>query len=315
VFLTARRCKKIYPICYIMAALTKRLSKILAEPSECAFHLEQGPVCSPRHVVQKIVKFVKARKGSQHSAGRPGQPGKAPATPDKEPSELEALAEAKEILNCNTESCVLKRPEFVKFAELPNVDALLNDFFKPAGPATHFGLLSNFNIDEVLAQLAKKHADFLHITYQMRDFEKQGTELARVNLAEHFAKPSAKFGVVLNTDWTSGRGIHWYCLFGEKANGAATLEYFNSSGRDPLVETQTWLHKTKHGLARDLKIPVDVRYTTGITFQNDEHSCGVYCLMYIWLRLEGIEHQQFKAHNFHDKLMHQARRATFRHGV
>ena len=300
-----------------MTALTKKLSKILAEPSECAFHREQGPICSPRHVVDKIVKFVKARKGTQHIAGRPKPTSGQPAGQPNEPlaDGHAALAEAKEILNCNTESCVLKRPEFIKFAELPNVDTLLNDFFKPSGPATHFGLLSNFNIDEVLAQLAKKHTDFLHVPYQMRDFEKQGTELARVNLTEHFGRNTAKFGVVLNTDWTSGRGIHWYCLFGEKSNGQIMLEYFNSSGRDPLVETQTWLHKTKHELARDLKIPVDIRYTTGITFQNDEHSCGVYCLMYIWLRLEGIEHQQFKAHNFHDKLMHQARRATFRHGV
>jgi hypothetical protein len=285
-----------------MAALSKKLDKLMAEPSECAFHLEQGPICSPRHVVNHMVNFVKAKKRNN----------------DKASGDLEAAAaleEAKKLLNCNTESCVLKRPEFIEFAKLANVEDLLDEFFKPKGPATHFGLLSNFNIDEVLAQLETRHADFLHIPYQMRDFEKHGTELSKVNLAEHFTNGKNKFGVVLNTDWTKGRGIHWYCLFGEKQNNNVTLEYFNSSGRDPLVETQAWLHKTKHTLHRDLKIPVDVKYSTGVTFQNDEHSCGVYCLMYIWLRLEGIDHHQFKSHNFHDAVMHKARRLVFRHEV
>jgi hypothetical protein len=280
-----------------MPKINKKIESLIAAPSECAFHLDQKPVCSPRHVVKHISDFVKAKKNIAVT------------------SDVEAVEHAKEILNCSSESCILKRPEFVKFANLPDVNRLLDEFFKPHGPATHFGLLSNFNIDHVLAQLSERHKDFLHIPYQMRDFEKAGTELSTMDLAEQLTNGYKRFGVVLNTDWTSGRGIHWYCLFGELHDLGVTLEYFNSSGRDPLVETQVWIQKTRHHIAKKLNVEVDVKYSTGITFQNDEHSCGVYCLMYIWLRLEGIDHHQFKAHNFHDALMHRARRWVFRHEV
>lgn len=278
-------------------SVEKLVEKIFNKPSECAFTREQGAVCSPKPIVNKMAEMVKQKFNIE----------------TKDPVKI--VNTLKEGMNCNSESCVIKSPEFIKFAKLSRVDDLLDEFFKPSGPATHFGLLSNYNIDGVLDQLSEKHPTFLHIPFQMRDFEKIGSELARIDLAKHFRQGTETFGVVLNTDWSSGRGIHWYCLFGEKKNNKIQIEYFNSSGREPLPETQAWLQKTKHYLTRELKIPVEIKYSTGIQFQNDEHSCGVYCLMYIWLRLEGISPNWFKSDNFNDPVMHQARKAIFRHEV
>jgi Ulp1 family protease len=146
----------------------------------------------------------------------------------------------------------------------------------------------------------------------MRDFEKVGTELARVDLVKEFNNGKDCFAVVLNTDYSTGGGIHWYCLYGEKKNNKVVLEYFNSSGKPPLPETQAWLQKTKHHLENNLKIPVDILYTNGIQYQNDEHSCGVYCLMYIWMRLEGTPPDLIKPDKFHDEIMHKARKILFR---
>jgi hypothetical protein len=268
----------------------KLVEEIFTKQSECAFNKNQGPVCSPKQIVDTMAKYLNINSNNQ----------------------LEIVNKMKETTNCNSESCIYKNPKFLEFAKLSKSKNILDEFFKPHGPATHFGLLSNFNIDNVLEQLHEKHPDFLHIPFQMRDFEKVGSELARVDLAKEFRNGIKRFGVVLNTDVTTGRGIHWYCLYGEKINNKIQLEYFNSSGREPLPETQAWLQKTKHYLAKELKIPVDVKYTTGIQFQNDEHSCGVYCLMYIWLRLEGIDNEWFNTENFNDSVMHQARKVLFR---
>lgn len=275
----------------------KIVEQIFGKQSECAFTKDQAAVCSPKTVVKKMADFVKEKTGQEI----------------KDP--VKVVHTLKERMNCNSESCVIKSPEFVEFARLTHVDQILDEFFKPSGPATHFGLLSNFNIDLVLDQLSEKHKNFLHIPFQMRDFERVGTELARIDLADQFRKGIQTFAVVLNTDWSSGRGIHWYCIFGEKKNNKIQLEYFNSSGKEPLPETQAWLQKTKHYLTKELKIPVEIKYSTGIQFQNDEHSCGVYCLMYIWLRLEGVSPSWFKADNFNDPVMHKARRVLFRHEV
>lgn len=275
----------------------KLIEKIFKVPSECAFNKEQKAVCSPRHVVDKMAHFLKEKDGIDV----------------KDP--VKVVQNIKERMNCNSESCVIKSPEFINFAKLTHVDKVLDEFFKPSGPATHFGLLSNYNIDRVLDQLEERFPGFLHIPFQMRDFEKVGTELARVDLAKKYREGYKTFGVVLNTDWSDGNGIHWYCLFGEMKKDRIQIEYFNSSGKEPLPETQAWLQKTKHYLTRELKIPVDIKYSTGIRFQDDEHSCGVYCLMYIWLRLEGVSANWFRSENFNDPLMHRARRVLFRHEV
>jgi hypothetical protein len=285
-----------------MANLDKHdeiIEKIIEKPSECSFDKEQKQVCSPDPIIHKMMEFVKTKTNIE-----------VPKNPVK------ILEVAKEITDCNSESCILKQPEFIKFAKINNVDNILEEFFKPNGPATHFGLLSNFNIDEVLDQLTEKFPDFLHIPFQMRDFEKIGSELATLDLAKEFKHNNIKrFGVVLNTDYSVGKGIHWYCLYGEYLGNKIILEYFNSSGREPLVETHSWLQKQKHYLTKSMNIPVEIKYSTGIQFQNDEHSCGVYCLMYIWFRLEGVSAGWFKSNNFNDNLMHKSRKLLFRHEV
>jgi len=278
-----------------MSKLNQVIDNIFQNATECSFSNDKKDVCSPDPVVNKMSEFIKLKKGVHF----------------KEPDKI--VHNMKELMNCKSESCIIRHPDFINFAKLSNVDSLLDEFFKPNGPAKNFNLLSNFNIDDVLDQLQERFPDFLHIPFQMRDFEKVGSELATIDLAEKFKNGTRSFGVVLNTDWSDGRGIHWYCIFGEKLSDRIVLEYFNSSGKDPLPETQTWLQKQKHYIAKTLNIPVEVKYSTGIKFQNDEHSCGVYCLMYLWLRLEGVPNKWFTADSFNDKIMHDARSILFRH--
>jgi hypothetical protein len=278
-----------------------KIKKIILEEkeTECAFHKEDRGVCSTPEVIEKIGKFVSKENPSS----------------SKKKGGKKTIEEAKKILGCDTESCVVSHPLFVSFARIPNVNRLLADHFKPDGPSTTENLLSNFNIDDVLVQFQKKFKDrkFLHIPFQMRDFEKIGTKLATTDLAKVFQEYDT-FGVVFNTDWSTGNGIHWFCLFGEKEPGTGNivLEYFNSSGKPPLPEIQTWLHKTQHYLERELGVQVKVVYNTGVRFQDDEHSCGVYSLCYIWMRLERIKPEDLKKGEFNDQLMLEARNALFR---
>ena len=146
----------------------------------------------------------------------------------------------------------------------------------------------------------------------MRDFERVGTALATIDLAKEF-KTYNSFGCVLNTDYSTGGGIHWYALYGQKeADNSISLEYFNSSGKEPLAETQAWLNKTKHYLEKKLGVKVIVKYSTGIQFQQDEHSCGVYSCLYIYMRLAGVKMTDITSSHFNDELMHNARKFLFR---
>ncbi len=270
------------------------LNKIFHEHTECNFVKDHVDICSPDKIVDKMKEFTE-EKGVKT---------------DKK----KVVTDIKKLLDCESESCVIKNKEFLKFAKIEDPKKILNTHFKPEGPALNFDLLSNFNIDDVLDQFEKKFSErkFLHIPFQMRDFEAVGSDLAWIDLADKFNSGYKTFGVVINTDYSRGGGIHWFSLFGEKTDKKIVLEYFNSSGLPPLEEVQIWLNKTKHHLHKTLKIPTEIYYNTGIEFQTDMHSCGVYSLAYIWLRLEGISPRWFKPDNFNDELMHKLRKNLFR---
>jgi hypothetical protein len=54
----------------------------------------------------------------------------------------------------------------------------MKEYFKPEGPRDSTKWFSNTDIDSVLAQIQKKYIDkhFLHVPYQMIDFEKIQSE-------------------------------------------------------------------------------------------------------------------------------------------
>lgn len=268
--------------------------------SECASG--SGDVCSPKNVLQIMRQYIASKNDDASNM-----------------DDSTVVSTVKGMLGCETESCVLGKSGFTNFSK-SDLSGILRKFFKPKGPNEEFGLLSNFNIDEVLDQFVTRFPSrkFLHIPFQMRDFAKVQSELATIDLVAALVGPDSKynsFGVVLNTDFSSNGGIHWFCIFGEVYADHISIEYFNSSGNQPLPEVQEWLNETKHKLAKASSKDVKVSYTTGIRFQSDRHSCGVYCLCYIWLRLEKVAPDWFSAATFNDKHMHAARKTLFRSGL
>ena len=422
------------------------VDKVFNDVTECNFETDKT-ICSTTDLLEQMKQYAKL-KGTNINTN----------------DGAVIVDKVKNLFNCESESCIFKQKDFMNFAKLDNY--ILEKLFKPSGPANNYALLSNFNIDGVLDDLTKRFPErkFYHIPFQMRDFEKVGSELAEVDLFDLFESGTKTFGVVLNTDWSSGGGIHWFCIFGEHYGDKIVIEYFNSSGKQPLPEVQAWLHKTKHyldmkynkkingGGKKNMKkekssnsssnevstsnsnsvnktktssnsdtiysnnvmvetdlsddgilvfnkiyggysklkksnsvddhkfrkssgsIEIEIREineddilgssnirnrinnfspgqlkkggndfvaaatplisaqtttlvspsaltvpTTQIykcmseSYQNDNHSCGVYCLAYIWLRLEGIPYNWFTRYNFNDEMMHKLRKNLFRH--
>jgi len=238
----------------------------------------------------------------------------------------------KDVTQCKSESCILKNPDFESFIGSNQTQKTLKQYFKPDGPSLNFDLLNNFNIDDVLDQLeiAYKKENFIHIPYQMRDFDKYKNEddiimkktdrivkeknLANINLTKYFQEGMRCFGVVFNTDYSTGRGIHWFSLFGDFRKEPYTIEYFNSSGNLPLLEISTWMKNTKMELSKDLNTDVKDVIVSRIVHQSDNHSCGVYSLYYILSRLENIPYEYFSKNRVPDELMHAFRKVFFRLG-
>lgn len=283
------------------------------KPSECAFHSNKSDVCSPAEAIQSIKKFLE--KSDIKASGA-----------------AEIIEIAKEKTGCDAESCLYKKKEIKEQLEKDQVEVPISEVFKPKGPAFTTDWLSNVHIDEVLDQLEKKHPEFLHIPYQVRDFAKiapseqllsrlpeeereklKKSNLKTIDFYEQFKKGKTKFGTVVNTDYSSGRGIHWFAIFVDLSGETNTVEYFNSSGENPLSEIQVFLDYTKHKLEKETGKKTKITINR-IQHQTDGHSCGPYSLYYIISRLSGVPYMTFHTQVIPDEAMVEFRKHLFRHG-
>jgi hypothetical protein len=225
--------------------------------------------------------------------------------------------------NDESEKCILKKikidPKFNKYFNIDQIDDLIKRYFKPEGPKDTFNFLSNHNIDNVLNQFFYKYNDdankFYNIPFQLRDFEQYGTDLSKMDFYKEITENHYKtFGVVINTDNSFGSGIHWFCLFIDaRQPEIIDIEYFNSSGRNPLAEIKTFLHNLDQELKHKFynKKTINIKYSSNVALQEDNHSCGVWSLAYIWLRLEGVPAEWFNPSNIDDSVMHLLRKYFF----
>jgi hypothetical protein len=262
---------------------------LLKETNECAFNIEaKSGVCMDDTIVNKLEKYATDVKNLIVKRGK------------------DTIDKLKNIFNCKNESCLLTKSEIKDVIGHGTAENQLDNRFKPEGPFDSNEWFSNVNIDKVLEQIAIKYKEkkFLHIEFQMRDFESTGSELSKIDLAKEYNNGVRCFGVVFNTDISSGRGQHWFSIFGDFNSEPFTLEYFNSTGQDPLPEISQWMKKTKHHMEKTLDKKVNDIIVSKISNQSDNHSCGSYSLYYIISRLDDIPYKYFTKNKIGDTTMH-----------
>jgi Ulp1 protease family, C-terminal catalytic domain len=259
---------------------------------ECAFNVEQQEgFCSSINIVEKLKDYA-------NKINPTGQ----------------AIDVLKEKYNCRSEVCVLNQSEIQNIIQPAEIEENIQQNFKPEGPKLTKTWLSNENIDKVLDQIQKKYIDkhFLHIPFQMIDFQEQQKELAQMDWQKEYQNGYRTFGTVINTDKYSGRGKHWFAIFGDFLDSSSifTIEYFNSSGELPKDEIIVWMTKIKN----ILQFPKEVRdvVVTRIQNQYSDTECGPYSLYYIISRLDGVPMEWFKHNRIKDSTMYMFREYLFR---
>lgn len=271
--------------------------------NECGFHIEKkGEFCSPPDVVEKLEILLDAHGGRLQE----------PLLQDNDEKQLKDRLKAK--FNCETEACILEKPEVIEV--IGNTDLIINEMFKPTGPRDNNNWFSNDDIDSVLDQIQKKYTDkhFLHHHYQMIDFEKVQSSLATTDWPQKYQEGYRTFGAVFNTDVSTGRGKHWFAIYGcfEDSAPDFTIEYFNSSGELPMDEVTIWMKKVKHLWQSSFDKKINDVVVTRIVNQKDNWNCGSYSLYYIISRLDGVPYQHFKHNLIGDERMQEFRKFLFR---
>jgi hypothetical protein len=262
---------------------------------ECGHHIDKSNgFCAPDDVVEKVkeINNITDTDGPQ------------------------VLEELKEKYNCETEVCVLNHPEIKNNIGDSKIRDILEQYFKPIGPRNNNAWLSNSNIDDVLEQIQIQYSEkhFLHICFQMIDFEKTKSELATLDWPKKYAEGFRSFGTVLNTDHSNGQGKHWFALYGsfEDTDDEFTIEYFNSSGELPMNEISLWMKKVKHKWQPFFTKPIKDVIVTRIENQQDDWNCGPYSLYYIISRIDGTSYKYFKDNKIGDDNMQLFRKFLFR---
>lgn len=257
------------------------------DKSECAIHVDSDH-CTPKHVISDMA--------SQKGIILKDNP-------------VDTLNELKQHTKCETELCVVEH--FKKSNPNDMINQIIDNNFKIKGPKYDVEKwLSNDDIDKTLEQWAISKKNFYPIPFQMRDFSKNKTELCTLDFPE-LANTHSYFGCVPNTDWSTGKGQHWFALFFDFSKTPYTLEYFNSSGEDPLSEYNDWLNDAEQDLQKKMNKPVTKVIVTKVQNQYDDSSCGCYALYYIYSRLNGVDWKWFRNNRVSDKKMHEFRKFLF----
>jgi hypothetical protein len=275
--------------------------EIHKEPNECAFNLNKNgkDTCFEDYFIKELSHFATNIK-------------KIFVKNIKDP--FTTIKELKKVYNCDHDSCLLVQDDIINAIGHDKTQKQLQERFKPTGPYEGSDWFSNVDIDSVLKQISEKYKykKFKHIPFQMRDFQLTNSELSKIDFVEEYNKGIRCFGVVFNTDKSSGSGQHWYSIFGDFSKEPFTIEYFNSSGESPQDEIKSWMSKTKHKMEKNLGKKVNDVVVSKIQHQRDNHSCGSYSIYYIVSRLEGISHMIFSQKRIPDEWMHKFRYSLFR---
>jgi hypothetical protein len=229
-----------------------------------------------------------------------------------------------EVKQCDSEKCVVEKLANTVIKDPIEVNKALKNNYKLKGPAKTEEWLSNFNIDDFFNQLVENAKSykiptiFNHIGFQMRDFAKHGSDLASFNVlkmaedakkARMEGKPDKYYmGVAMNTDYSSGSGIHWYALAIDFNKDPIEVIYFNSSGDSPLPESQLWIEKTTKKL-NDSGYPAKQVYINK-SLQKDNFSCGVYTIYFVLYLVMGRTIDEILS-GMNDKNMKKFRRHLF----
>ena len=319
-------------------ALVQISEFVSTKTHECSDFIN-GNVCSDKNILNAIVMFHKDQncQNGQNSQNEQPLRSESDANGIDASGMKQSLEGAKQILNCDSESCVVSHPTFQKFAiknkiaSNSELEENLDTRFKIEGPRNSTAWLSNYDIDKTLEDWAFKFEDFFPCPFAMIDFDRMGDPLHRYNMHDIYngkhkkntimgtvKLPCRTFGCAINTDVTAGKGKHWMCVFVDmRGSDVWTIEFFNSTGAPPQKSIVNWMKKTKENLENYLnqtgkKIKVEIIITSHLEHQESNTECGLYTLFYIRARIENVPYDRFLKVEIPDENMIEFRKHCFR---
>lgn len=159
--------------------------------------------------------------------------------------------------------------------------------------------LSNLDIDDILDFVSKKHSEFYHVGTFAKDFQEvKGGKCVNSDHCDLSILPTRDnlkyLSVVLNTDVSTGVGIHWYCLF-------VDLIRMKIYVYDPAANTQHVENRYVQRLINKIRNKYETNRSTMNVVYNlhqkqpgNSGECGLYVTYFILKMIEFSEKYPFE---------------------
>ncbi len=178
------------------------------------------------------------------------------------------------------------KSKYLELMSEEHKDHLENKVFRPDGPQGRFDWLSTIDINQVLYQYEAKYPDFKFLGAVPMDFmELDYLPFKKLNFGDLESEGCKRFGVIFNTDKSTGRGKHWISLFCDLDK--AQIYYSDSMGtRQPKEVNEFMKQIEKYLINIKKKSDPDIRYNK-TQHQKGNSECGVYSINFILRLLKG----------------------------
>jgi hypothetical protein len=236
-----------------------------------------------------------------------------------------SIGEIKRVLNCSDDKCILDK------VNLPATQKgkIEREALKPETKSfDHNYWLDNTEIDTILSQFRRQFPGFAHSFIHMIDlktfepanvhtFDYPVHSVTSTDFGQSFNPnntesklstwdnvPLKSYGVVCNTDSSSGSGQHWFAVFiscdrrdpNDTSKPYFTIEVFNSAGGG--VQNKAfnsfWEYQAQ-AIAKATGLRCEyIDHVSNIVHQSpNTGNCGSYSLFYIYCRLMGEPSSEF----------------------
>lgn len=187
-------------------------------------------------------------------------------------------------LQCHDLRC-LTETEF--FSELLGERAAyIQSKFRPQGPTTPTGWLSNHDIDRIMVGYQNVYPHFRWLGAVPADCSHhQYCQLAAVRWDRLWAEGIREAGVIFNRDRIGEPGSHWVALYLRLGEGTPAVCFCDSVGRPPSPEMSSFIDTFRDWCQSRGQTPVTK--TNQIRYQTDKTECGVYSCNFIIRMLAG----------------------------
>jgi len=188
-----------------------------------------------------------------------------------------------------SETCWIEQPFLQTIKEDDLIDMITKETFKPRRPLGKRQWLSNFDIEDVMAQYTRLYPDFLYYgPYPSDIFEPSVKVLFGMPFTDYESMVTTKSGdiakyiaMTFNTDPHTKSGAHWVSLAILPRDDTVYFNYFDSVGRHPNRNINIFINELiesckKSGMHK--KGEFNINQTQ---HQRKNTECGVYSINYI----------------------------------